>query len=343
MAHEHNKSGFFIDPPTISACRTARFLCGRFRKRKGRNICPGKSFLIVSALLAGYRRRATIQRRSNIREPAAVSPAKPCSAASSPSSIVRCMASKAMAAPAPTATCRRTSSSCRRRAPKPGSSCCRSAADGIPGPTIRCSGRSTPTISGSMASKARDFRNLRENGLVRVRFTLPANIRLIDPATNLPSAETTVDIWRMVPTVNDVKLTGPDGLNPWPRGPNRHRRISARRTLRGPAGTGARCAAQIMRRSRRRRRSACLTTSPRFSARCSRIIACVRSAMRFAPGRSPLPDPDPPLSGLEQAGKAVFARSCAQCHGGPGQSTTQAPVVALPRHLHAMPAPRGHR
>ena len=68
--------------------------------------------------------------------------------------------------------------------------------------------------------KARDFRNLRENGLVRVSFTLPANFRIIDPATNLTSADTMVDVWRMVPTVNDVKLTGPDGLNLWARAPN---------------------------------------------------------------------------------------------------------------------------
>jgi cytochrome c peroxidase len=40
-----------------------------------------------------------------------------------------------------------------------------------------------------------------------------------------------------------------------------------------------------------------------------------------------LPEVDPPLSGLEQAGKAVFTRACAHCHGGPGQSTAQAPVV----------------
>jgi cytochrome c peroxidase len=31
---------------------------------------------------------------------------------------------------------------------------------------------------------------------------------------------------------------------------------------------------------------------------------------------------------LEQQGKAVFARACAHCHGGPGQSTTPRPVVA---------------
>lgn len=69
--------------------------------------------------------------------------------------------------------------------------------------------------------KANDFRNLRENGLVRIEFSLPPNMRLIDPATNLPSSESSVDVWRMVPSVNDVKLTGPDGVNPGPRDPNR--------------------------------------------------------------------------------------------------------------------------
>src|SRR4029077_18832823 len=67
---------------------------------------------------------------------------------------------------------------------------------------------------------ASDFSNLRQNGLVRITFTLPPNIGLIDPSTNLPSTETFVDVWRMVPTVNDVALTGADMVNPWPRGPN---------------------------------------------------------------------------------------------------------------------------
>lgn len=67
---------------------------------------------------------------------------------------------------------------------------------------------------------ASDYRNLRENGLIRVSFPLPANITLVDPATGTLSNETTVDVWRMVPTVNDVKITGNDGVNPWFRGPN---------------------------------------------------------------------------------------------------------------------------
>jgi hypothetical protein len=67
---------------------------------------------------------------------------------------------------------------------------------------------------------ASDFSNLRKNGLVRIVFTLPPNIKLVDPITNAPSSETFVDVWRAVPTVNDVKLTGNDAENPWPRGPN---------------------------------------------------------------------------------------------------------------------------
>jgi hypothetical protein len=48
-------------------------------------------------------------------------------------------------------------------------------------------------------------------------------------------------------------------------------------------------------------------------------------------GTVPLPDPDPPLNELEQQGKVIFIRACAQCHGGPGQSTTQPPA---PRRFH---------
>ena len=43
-------------------------------------------------------------------------------------------------------------------------------------------------------------------------------------------------------------------------------------------------------------------------------------------GTTPLPDPDRPLNELEQQGKVVFERACAQCHGGPGQSTSQPPA-----------------
>ena len=47
-------------------------------------------------------------------------------------------------------------------------------------------------------------------------------------------------------------------------------------------------------------------------------------------GSTPFPDPDPELNELEQQGKVVFNRACAQCHGGtlhPSRSTPEAAIV----------------
>ncbi len=179
-------------------------------------------------------------------------------------------------------------------------------------------------------ARAADFGNLRENGLVRVTMPMPANFRLVDPATNAVSNETTVDVWRAVPSVFNVKLTGPDAGVPWARGPNvtGGYQLDARKGNLQEQALGALTAhAQIVN-----------VPTPRFlddlaafqnvlfsSPRVRRLADAVRNDVR------PLPDVDPPLDALETRGKAVFTRACAQCHGGPGQSTTQAP---LPQRFH---------
>lgn len=173
---------------------------------------------------------------------------------------------------------------------------------------------------------ASDYSNLRENGLVRITFPLPSNIRLIDPATNGPSSETFVDVWRMVPTVNDVKITGPDSANPWFRGPNATGgyQLDARRaTLQDQALGALNDHAQIQVAPPQRLLDDLasfqdvLFTNPRVR----------QLARAISEGQTLLPDPDPPLDELEQEGKAVFARACAQCHGGPSQSNAQLPVI----------------
>ena len=173
--------------------------------------------------------------------------------------------------------------------------------------------------------QARDFRNLRENALVRVPFSLPANIRLIDPATNMSSAETSVDIWRMVPTINDVKLTGPDGMNPWVRAPNPSGgyQLDGRFADLQSQALGALLDHAQIQAPPRARMLDDLAAFQRtlFTNHRVRALGDALSA------GLPLPDADPPLSGLEQAGKDVFARACGHCHGGPGLSTAQAPVV----------------
>lgn len=176
-------------------------------------------------------------------------------------------------------------------------------------------------INGENAS---DFSNLRQNALIRIVLPLPANIRLIDPATSQPSGETVADVWRAVPSVNDVKLTGPDGLNPWERGPNQtggYQLDGRMATLQDQALGALVNHAQIQNLPPRD----LLDDLAAFQQQLFTNHRVRELSEAIADG-APLPDPDPPLNDLEQQGKAVFERACAHCHGGPGQSTTQPPV-----------------
>lgn len=178
----------------------------------------------------------------------------------------------------------------------------------------------------SNGEQASDYSNLRQNALIRIVFALPPNIRLVDPVTNQPSDETSVDVWRMVPGVTDLKLTGADGLNPWPRGPNPtggYQLDGRVLTLQDQALGALLNHAQVQNPPQQRLLDD-LSAFQRILFTNERVRAL---SAAIDQGVTPLPDVDPRLNALEQQGKAVFTRSCAQCHGGPGQSTTQAPVV----------------
>jgi cytochrome c peroxidase len=178
----------------------------------------------------------------------------------------------------------------------------------------------------TQGDRAADFGNLRENGLIRITFTLPANIKLIDPSTNSVSEQSFVDVWRMVPTVMNVKLTGPDGTNPWARGPNASGgfQLDARLgTLQEQAAAALTNHAQIQALPPARLLDDLTAFQNRlFSSPRVRVLS---DAIRT--GATALPDADPPLNALQQRGKVVFTRACGQCHGGAGQSTPQAPVI----------------
>lgn len=173
---------------------------------------------------------------------------------------------------------------------------------------------------------AHDFRNLRENALVRVTLPLPPNVRLIDPVTNLLSSETEVDVWRSVPGVLNVKLTGSnDGGTIGPRPPNASggyqldARIAdlqsqARGALLNHAQVAHEPSAGIL--DDLAAFQNVLFSSPRVRA----LADAVRAGAE-------IPDGDPPLDERQQRGKRVFTRSCATCHGGPGLSTPQPPVI----------------
>jgi len=185
---------------------------------------------------------------------------------------------------------------------------------------------------------AHDFSNLRQNGLVRITFPLPPNMRLIDPATNAPSDETFVDVWRSTPSVNDVALTGADTVNPWLRGPNQTGgyQLDARVATLQEQALGAFTNHAQARNPPPQQMLDDLASFQRILFTNHRVRA-LSDALRA--GTLPLPDPDGPLTALEQAGKAVFVRACTQCHGGPGQSNAQAPAIRFHDIFSACPRP----
>jgi cytochrome c peroxidase len=193
---------------------------------------------------------------------------------------------------------------------------------------------------------ASDFSNLRSNGLVRIVFPLPPNIRLIDSVTGLPSAEALVDVWRSVPSVLNVALSGPGTTNPWPREPNAFGgyQLDARAGTLPEQALGALINHAQIEQPPSQRVLDDLSSFQRtlFTTPAVRALA---EAIRI--GSVPLPDPDPPLSSMERHGKAVFERACAQCHGGPDQTAAQPPIphfqdvrTQCPRPVDSVSPPR---
>lgn len=202
---------------------------------------------------------------------------------------------------------------------------------------------------------ANDYSNLVENGLVRVTMPLPANIRVIDPATCAtpdpvrcqPTGEDFVDVWRAVMPVLNVAITGPDGVAPvWPpaprtpilgidpNGPNlqggyQHdaRFGSLQEQARGALVAHAQVTGDP---SARLLDDLAAFQRTLFSSRGVRKLASAIEA-----GATPFPDADPELTDLEQQGKVVFTRVCAQCHGGVLHPSGSTPDGGIPRPIRA--------
>ena len=188
-----------------------------------------------------------------------------------------------------------------------------------------------------------DFSNLVENGLVRVTMPLPINVKLIDTATGQPTEETSVDLWRAVMPVLNVAITGPDSVLPiWPpgvprvpimgqdpNGPNRqggYQHDARFGTLQEQARGALFAHAQVtVEPPARMLNDLAAFQQTLFSSSSVELLA-----NSILSGSTPFPDPDPELNELEQEGKVVFNRACAQCHGGtlhPSGSTPEATIV----------------
>jgi len=190
---------------------------------------------------------------------------------------------------------------------------------------------------------ATDFSNLIENGLVRVTMPLPLNVKLLDPITGQPTDETSVDLWRAVMPVFNVAITGPDGVLPiWPPG-------APRNPIMGQDPNGPNLQGGYQHDARfgtlqEQARGALIAhaqVSVEPPARMLDDLAAFQQTLFSSPGvellagailsgSTPFPNPDPELDELEQQGKVVFNRACAQCHGGalhPSGSTGETTIV----------------
>jgi cytochrome c peroxidase len=143
-----------------------------------------------------------------------------------------------------------------------------------------------------------------KNGLVRVRLRLPDNVDLInaDGTAVVTPADRTIEVWRGVPSIENVALTAPY-------------QFDGRATTLEEQALGALQAHSEF---------AC---EPAYAV--LRLIADFQKTVFSSPGvarvaelldagvpESEIPDPDPVLSPEETEGKTIFERACAACHGG---------------------------
>jgi cytochrome c peroxidase len=195
-------------------------------------------------------------------------------------------------------------------------------------------------------SNAIDFSNLVENGLIRVTIPLPLNVKLIDPITGQPSDETSVDLWRAVMPVLNVAITGPDNVLPiWPPGaprvpimgqdPNGANRQGGYQhdarfgTLQEQARGALIAHAQVSVEPPQ----SMLDDLADFQKTLFSSPGVELLANAIGSGSTPFPDPDPELNELEQQGKVIFNRACAQCHGGTLHPSGSTPETAFVRPI----------
>jgi cytochrome c peroxidase len=171
------------------------------------------------------------------------------------------------------------------------------------------------------------------------------NVKLIDPATGEPSDQTSVDLWRAVMPVLNVAITGPDFILPiWPPGaprvpimgqdpdgPNRqggYQHDGRFATLQEQARGALFAHAQVSMEPPTRMLDdlAAFQQTLFSSRRVKRLADAILSGSTF-------PDPDPELNELEEQGKAVFNRACAQCHGATLHPSGSTPEAAIERPI----------
>jgi cytochrome c peroxidase len=176
---------------------------------------------------------------------------------------------------------------------------------------------------------ASDYSNLRR-GLIRVSLPLPPNLRLIDPRTDLPSTQTVADVWRAVPSILNVAITG---------GPGGYQLDGRIDTLQNQALAALRTHAD----ARQIPNARWLDELAAFENAQFSSNGVEQLARAIREGHTPFPDPDPPLNEVERTGKEIFRRSCSSCHGSdqhPSTASVTSPPLKLRYHTIVSACPR---
>ncbi|NVB80204.1 MAG: cytochrome-c peroxidase [Kofleriaceae bacterium] len=148
------------------------------------------------------------------------------------------------------------------------------------------------------------YRHL-EKGLIRVTLALPPNMDVIDGNGNVvTNAARTIDVWRGVPTVENVAYSGPtfqlDG-----RETNLRAQAQSAITAHAQGGTVAQAHLSQIEQFE-------LAT---FSSARAAFVATLAQA-GVEESDIPMPEDWLVLSNAERRGRAVFDKACAACHGG---------------------------
>ena len=146
------------------------------------------------------------------------------------------------------------------------------------------------------------FDHLRQKGLVRVTLTLAANLDVIDENGDVvTNADRTLVVWRGVPTIENVALTGPFLSD-------------------GRAGSLAQQVAGALQAHSQITQHPSASKIDGIVAYEETVFSSPSVAAIFAAVSSgqPPPDPDPEFApdSNEAAGKVIFQMACAACHGG---------------------------
>ena len=142
-----------------------------------------------------------------------------------------------------------------------------------------------------------------QHGLVRITLPLPATMDVLDLEGNvITNAARTVEVWRGVPTIENVAITAPYQLD----GRIANLRDQAQAAISGHSQGPIVANAALDSIARFER-----TT---FSSPRAEFVALLTAA-GVDPDDIPIPEKHMPLSASAKRGRDLFARACAACHG----------------------------